>query len=128
MAEAPRIADQLQRTFHGPAWHGPALLELLNGVDADQAARRPVGSAHTIWELVSHIAAWEDAARGWLAGEIASLPQLDMMPDVDWPPMPSPTAEAWKHAVDTARRGNRSLVKLIQTLDDARLEEIVAGR
>ncbi len=32
--EKSRIADQLKRAFEGDAWHGPAVLEVLEGVSA----------------------------------------------------------------------------------------------
>ena len=63
MSEATRIADQLRRAFHGEAWHGPALLELLKGVPSEEAARRPLPKAHSIWEIVLHVGAWENVAR-----------------------------------------------------------------
>ena len=55
MTEVERIADQLKRSMEGKAWHGPALLEVLEGVTAQQAAA-PVSTAHTIWEIVLHVA------------------------------------------------------------------------
>ena len=30
--EAGRIADQLQRAFYGTAWHGPAVMEVLENM------------------------------------------------------------------------------------------------
>src|SRR5271168_4223530 len=54
--ESSLIADQLRRAFDGDAWHGPALLELLRGVDAPTAAAKPVPDSHSIWELVMHVA------------------------------------------------------------------------
>jgi len=57
-SEAARIADQLRRAFDGDAWHGDSLFEILEGVTAAQTAARPITRAHTIWELVLHIAAW----------------------------------------------------------------------
>ena len=60
MKETGRINDQLQRAFQGKAWHGPSLKEALAGITADQAAARPVGNAHSIWELTHHIGAWAD--------------------------------------------------------------------
>ena len=38
VSEARRIADQLQRAFHGSAWHGPGVFELLENVNAATAA------------------------------------------------------------------------------------------
>jgi len=69
--EVRRIQRQLEHTFNGPAWHGPALLELLADVNAGKAAARPIAGAHSIWELVLHIAAWDKAVARRLAGDRA---------------------------------------------------------
>jgi hypothetical protein len=38
--ERRRIADQLDRAVNGPAWHGPAILKLVKGVSAKDAASK----------------------------------------------------------------------------------------
>src|SRR5450432_2781890 len=58
MAEVNRILDQLHRAYDGPAWHGPALREILAGVTWQTAALHPITGAHTIWELVLHLTVW----------------------------------------------------------------------
>jgi hypothetical protein len=47
---------------------GILLFEILEGVTAARAAARPIGSAHTIWELVLHIAAWDGAVLRRMGG------------------------------------------------------------
>ena len=63
MTETFRLADQIRRAFEGNAWHGDSVLELLAGMSARTAAVRPIKNAHTIWEILPHIAAWDDAVR-----------------------------------------------------------------
>ena len=128
MPETTRIADLLQRSFTGQAWHGPALLELLRGVTAWQAAAKPVKTAHSVWELLLHITAWENAACEWMAGEAPVLPELFETPALDWPAVPKATAATWKKAVQEAVRTHDRLLKLVGKLDDCRLTEIVPGR
>ena len=72
-SEPALIADQLRRAFEGDAWHGPALLELLQDLDAATAAAKPLPEVHSIWELVLHIAAWDDAACRRLSGAKVQL-------------------------------------------------------
>lgn len=48
--EAPR--EDLHSIYDGDPWHGSSITEVLNGVDADVAARRSFPDAHTIWEIV----------------------------------------------------------------------------
>jgi uncharacterized damage-inducible protein DinB len=70
MNEVQRIVDQLRRAFEGEAWHGPAVMQILEGITAAQAAAHPASGAHSIWEIVLHIAAWEGAvSRRYAASE-----------------------------------------------------------
>jgi hypothetical protein len=49
------------------AWHGPSLRKLLRGVGVDQATRKPIPDAHSIWEVVEALpeARLEEKAPGW---------------------------------------------------------------
>src|SRR5579864_3246573 len=122
-SEAARIADQLRRAFDGSAWHGPSLLQLLKDVDATTAAAKPLRNAHNIWELVLHIAAWDDAVRRRLGGTKLKLPARQNFPRV-----PSPTEAAWREAVDQLRRTHDALVKTVASLPDSRLWDHVPGK
>jgi hypothetical protein len=50
--ELQRLEDQLERALEGEAWHGPSVLEILEGVSAHQAAAHPIAGPHSIWELL----------------------------------------------------------------------------
>ncbi len=95
MTEVARIADQLRRAFRGKAWHGPALRELLADVSAERAAARPIPNAHTIWEIVLHLAAWDDAVLRRLEGRRTDVPD-----EGDWPPVREVGEAAWGRALD----------------------------
>lgn len=122
-SEAARIADQLRRAFDGSAWHGPALLELLEDVDAATAAARPLSKVHSIWELVLHIAVWDQAGLRRLSGEKWQPTGL-----ANFPPMPKPTEAAWRKAVASTKRKHDSLVKTVAALPEARLRDRVPGK
>ena len=51
-AELDRLDDQLGRALSGPAWHGPSVMELLDGVRAREAAAHPTGTVirFMFWE------------------------------------------------------------------------------
>jgi len=91
MTEIERIADQLRRAHEGEAWHGPALNEILKGVTAEAAARRPIASAHSIWEIVLHVGVWESVVRRRLSGEVIG----DLPPEQDWPAVRETSEGAW---------------------------------
>ncbi len=123
LAEAVRIADQLRRAFEGDAWHGPALLELLEDVDAATAAAKPIPDVHSIWELVLHVEAWDGAAIKRLSGEKTRLKSKQ-----NFPPVPKPTEAAWREAVAHAKRTHDTLVRTVTRLSEARLRDRCPGK
>jgi uncharacterized damage-inducible protein DinB len=124
MSETARIRDQLRRAYEGDAWHGPSLRELLSGVRAEQAARRHLSGAHTIWEIVLHLDAWMAAAARAIAGEPMPQPPWEG----DWPPPAAASEKEWVLALDALERTERALEAAVENLSDARLEEKVPGR
>ena len=118
MKETERIREQLNRAFEGGAWHGPGVLEILENVSATQAASHPIVGAHSIWELVLHIKAWEDACRRRLSGDRAELTDEE-----DWPAVAETSDEAWKKTLTALREGHQQFSDAIASVDDTRLDE-----
>ena len=123
MSEISRIAQQLKLAHEGEAWHGPAVLEILAGVDARAAAARPISNAHTIWELTLHIAGWENVIRRRLDGEACTLSDADNFPDVK-----DKSEAAWRKTVETLKQRNQELLKAMSALPDSRLGDRVPGK
>jgi uncharacterized damage-inducible protein DinB len=123
MSEAARIADQLLRAFGGDAWHGDSVFEILEGVPAAQAAARPIESAHTIWELVLHIATWDDVVLRRLGGVAVILSDAQ-----NFPPVTDASETAWRKALAEVRRVHQELVEAVSVLPDSRLDEMVPGK
>lgn len=122
MTEIERIADQLKRAFEGEAWHGPSVQEALAEVLAEQAAARPLPHAHTIWEIVLHLAAWDEVVRRRLEGE-----QVDSPDEGDWPHVKDTSVEAWGDTLERLRNSHTKLRRTVSWLDDSNLDEPVAG-
>ncbi|HYG99857.1 MAG TPA: DinB family protein [Terriglobales bacterium] len=122
MREPELIADQLRRSFEGEAWHGPAVLEVLSGVTAAQAITRPLENAHSIWEVVLHIRAWEDAVLRRIRGEVVELEGPE-----DWPAVIDSGDEAWDDTVRSLKLSNAKLYNGILGMKNERLEETVPG-
>jgi uncharacterized damage-inducible protein DinB len=123
MSEASRIADQLRRAFDGGAWHGDSVFEILKAVTAAQAAARPIKGAHSIWELVLHIAAWDGAVLRRLDGVAVRLSGAK-----NFPPVTDAGEAAWRAALDRVRRVHEELVAAVAALPDSRLDDMVPGK
>jgi len=123
MSETPRIADQLRRAFHGDAWHGDSLLDILDGITAEQAAACSIPHAHTIWELVLHIAAWDGAVRRRLGGQA-----LELSDEQNFPPVKDTSETAWRKTVDRVGHVHDELVQAVSEFPDSRLGDRVPGK
>lgn len=110
MTEGERIAVEIGNALAGDAWHGPSLNELLDGVTSEDAIKRPIASAHNIWELVLHMTSWANIARRRLTGG-----QVEAGEGEDWP-VPGPVSETTWAAARAA---------LVESHE--RLREVVAG-
>ena len=121
--EAMRLADQLRRAFDGPAWHGPGLMEILEDVDAESAAAKPLSKVHSIWELLLHVAAWDDAGLRRLKGE-----KFQPTGPRNFPPISTATEGAWRATVGRVRRMHDELVNAVGALPESRLRDRVPGK
>ncbi len=122
-SETALLADQLRRAFQGDAWHGPALLELLKDTNAAAAAAKPLPNVHSIWELVLHIAAWDDAAIRRLSGQKCQPTGM-----ANFPPVRKPTEADWRKAVTQAKHTHDRLVEAVARLPESRLRDRVPGK
>jgi len=112
---------EVRRMYVGNAWHGPAVLEALEGVTATQAAARPIAGAHSIHELTHHMAAWIGEAMSRIRGNPPGDPA-----DGNFPPRGVPVDDAaWDAARDLLARRQAEFVDLVSAFDPARLEDPV---
>ncbi len=120
MASEPAlIAEQLRRMYNGPAWHGPALKEVLAGVDEERAKAKPLASTHTIWELALHIATWIR-----IGGErLSATGACDPTDEENWPAM----SGSWGSALALLDREERMLEQAILSFPEHRLNEPAPG-
>lgn len=123
MSQTDRLADQIKRSYYGEAWHGDSIEEILRGVNAQVAAAHPLKNGHSIWEIVLHIAAWDDAVRRRTAGQTVNLTDKE-----NFPPIPDQSQSAWRAAMDHLKRAHDELVKAVAAFPDDRLEEQVPGK
>jgi uncharacterized damage-inducible protein DinB len=121
MSEVARILDQMRRAWDGDAWHGPPLWPLLADVSAKEADARPIAGAHTIAELVFHIAFCKDEARRRVGGEHIVSPDAE-----SWPPHGVANEAAWKERRAFLQTKQRDLEETVAALSDDRLANPVA--
>lgn len=123
MSETERIAEQLERTWDGDAWHGPSLKELTSGLTGRQAAAQHLNEAHSIWEIVLHCRGWMREVARRLGGAAPAEPEGG-----DWPEVGEPTDARWEAARTELGAAVAELAKKIRAFDEARLSERVGAQ
>lgn len=123
MSESTRIADQLRRAFDGAAWHGDSLFEILKDVTAAQAAAHPAANAHSIWELLLHIAAWDGAVRRRMTGVAVKVSAAK-----NFPPVTDTSEAAWAKTLEHVRQVHRELVDAVEKFPEKSLSKQVPGK
>ena len=111
MSERTQLLDLLDRAYTEKAWHGPSVMESLAGISASVAAKHPMRGVRSIWELVEHIASWDEIVATRLEG---APPQAIPM-EYNFPPVTKTTPAAWKATLRrlarTHARFRRAVVK-----------------
>jgi hypothetical protein len=119
VSEIARIARLMHQTFEGKPYYGPSVLGALENVTAEVAVRRPRWSAHSIWELVTHLTAELDYALAVIEGTAESWVEGE----TTWPAIADTSEAAWEKAVKDLVKANRRLVRAIKQLDDSILDK-----
>ncbi len=118
------VMQELQKaweyTYLHDSWVTP-LAEVLAGVDMQAALHRPSEDRRTTWEIVLHMAKWNENIVERVEG--VSISPTDE--DHHWPEMPTnPTPEKWEEA---KQRLDRSIERVAEMLWTVSLDKIQAS-
>src|SRR5258705_8937377 len=99
--ETQKIISLLQKSFHGPAWYGPAVMEVLTTVTS-QTATQGISTSHTIIELVMHMTAW----RNFVTKRLQSNNTFEVSEAENFP-----KGTDWTAALNALRQSQEELTK-----------------
>ncbi|MCH7689754.1 MAG: DinB family protein [candidate division Zixibacteria bacterium] len=122
MTETERILEQLKRSFYKEAWHGPAFLEILEEVTAEQASKRSIAEAHSIWEIVLHTKTWIEAVRIRCLGK-----EFNVSDEQDWPKVTVFSDEAWQQTIAYLKDEHKKLEDVIASMGSSDFDKNAAG-
>lgn len=69
MSETKRIAKLFSAWYDGNPWTAIKMTDLLKDINHEQAARRVIPNANTIWQLVQHCLGWRENVLRKIQGE-----------------------------------------------------------
>ena len=116
----------LDEAFHGPAWHGPALLPALHGCTQADAERRLAPGRNTIRELVLHAAYGKHIVRGRLTSDRRRFGRPLTRPW--WPAVVDPSAAGWRDDLALLDAAHAALVDALAHATPSRLARRRPGK
>lgn len=124
------LAALLQQAYFGEpgredgiGWHGPSVNRIVGGVGFEMASRRPE-AGHSIWDLVLHIAVWDEICARRLGGEVIAITTGD---PGDWPAVGEPSEPAWRAAQTRLHAAQVVLIDIVTRLEPETLLATTAG-
>jgi uncharacterized damage-inducible protein DinB len=109
------LKSLLTKTFEKGAWHGPAVMEVLEEID-EKSAKLRLPNTHSIIELVAHMTAWRTFVVNKIQGDRGYMVSDAMN-------FPKPTG--WLTALKKLEESQAKLVKALDQFPDSKLDELI---
>ncbi|HVZ26848.1 MAG TPA: DinB family protein [Sediminibacterium sp.] len=117
MGESQKIVDLFRKLQDGDCWIGLNMAQVLKGLSASVAARKPYPKGNSCWMLLNHLIYWRKIVISRLTGETSTPPMPDFY-------QPADTSDAaWTTAKLHFEQISRELIAKIQQFDAAKLQE-----
>jgi uncharacterized damage-inducible protein DinB len=123
LPEIKHLLNELKHSYHGPAWYGPAVEEVLDSFDDDDIGLRINGSQSPL-ELLLHMVQWREYVIRLLEGDHELVTDEEM----SYPKVPEAGKYAWTDARIKLDNTQDRLVQLISKFPPEKLEKTIPHR
>lgn len=120
MTEMGRIREQIRQCMYGRNWTGPAVMDILEGIDAAKAYAQPIPNTHSIWEIVLHLIGTVENLTKRAKGDRSAA---ELLPEEDWPPVSNPTEAAWQETVERLKESDAEFSSALENFPEDKLYE-----
>ena len=101
-ADLDAVAACLGQALSGKSSHA-LTADIFDGLDWEQAGARPEGAPYSVFQLLNHLAYWQEFGLRWLDGESPEVPEHAAG---SWPGEVAPDGpEEWAGAIERFRAG-----------------------
>ena len=123
--EIQSIIRNLENTLDGDPWYGRPVYALLGEVDPSMAFKKPTAGSHSLMDLLYHMLTWAEFTLKRI--EKDSINDLAAFEKIDWRES-DPKIHDWDEGLAAFIATHQEIIALLQTKDDAFLNEIVDYR
>jgi len=121
--EIQNIKTLFDKTFNGPAWHGPSVKEVLKELSHEDALK-VVGNAYNIAEIVFHMIAW----RNFLINKLKGQESYDVSKAENFQKFEHISKQEWTNLKDRLENSQQELQDLLSKVDDDILNQKIGMR
>ena len=123
--EIQTIISSLQNTLDGHPWYGRAVYDLLEETNGDIQYIKPTSNSHSLIDLLYHMLTWAEFTQKRI--EKDQVQDLAAFEALDWRQV-DPDVHEWQKGLAALKTSHNKIIELLQTKDDAFLEEKVDYR
>ncbi len=123
--EIQSIIRNMENTLDGGPWYGRPVYAVLREVDSSIAYKKPGSGSHSLIELLYHMLTWAEFTLKRV--EKDKINDLAAFEKLDWREI-DPKIHDWDEALAAFIATHQQIVAILQTKDDAFLNETVDYR
>jgi uncharacterized damage-inducible protein DinB len=119
MKETKGIIKLFHDLYNGSPWVGVNILSTVQGISADQAAKKVFPKWNSIWEITNHVVSWRQNVMRRIQGEVIITPDHNYFTPV------SDTSDiAWNHTLQKLEDSQQQWLLVLSQLKENDLERI----
>ena len=123
--EIQSIIRNMENTLDGEPWYGRPVYAMLREVDSSVSSKKPAQGSHSLIELLYHMLTWAEFTLKRI--EKDKIKDLAAFEKLDWREI-DPKNNDWDEALAAFIATHQQIIALLQTKDDAFLNEAVDYR
>jgi len=123
--EIQTITGNLQTALNDHPWYGRAVYEVLREVDEKKIYIKPNNNSHSLIDLLYHMLTWAEFTQKRIEKE--AIDDMEAFNESDWRKI-DPAVHTWQNGLAALKTSHQKIIELLQTKDDAFLEEKVDYR
>jgi uncharacterized damage-inducible protein DinB len=123
--EIAAIIRKMKSVNTGQPWFGRAAFVILDEVDPAKAMLRPGNAGHSMTDLIYHMNTWADFTLKRIEGD--KIKDMGAFEKLDWRKI-DPRIHSWKKGLKEFKKVQQEIMRILQTKDDAFLEQKVDYR
>lgn len=119
MKEAQRISSLYQKLYNGSPWIDITITAVLENITAEQAAKRALPNANSIWEITNHIIAWRANVIQRVQGTVITTPNHNYFESIK-----DTSDAAWRNTLEKLEATQTAWFQFLNNFKESDFENI----